>query len=87
YDVGGDAEKWAAEGEFDGFSLNEYFKAKKLNPKSTSTAVGAYEFEDPARVHEFLEMLRGTLPEQMKLQIIGGQKPPFPYQAPVFAQA
>ncbi len=87
YDIGGDAEKWAAEGEFDGFSLNEYFKAKKLNPKSTSTAVGAYEFEDPARVHEFLEMLRGTLPEQMKLQIVGGQKPPFPYQAPVFAHA
>ena len=87
YDIGGDAEKWAADGEFDGFSLNEYFKAKKLNPKSNSTAAGAYEFEDPDRVHEFLEMLRGTLPEQMKLQIVGGQKPPFPYQAPVFAQA
>ncbi|WP_238328801.1 GIY-YIG nuclease family protein [Mycobacterium avium] len=87
YDIGGDAEKWAADEEFDGFSLNEYFKAKKLNPKSNSTAAGAYEFEDPNRVHEFLEMLRGTLPEQMKLQIVGGQKPPFPYQAPVFAQA
>ncbi|MGE3659552.1 MAG: GIY-YIG nuclease family protein [Mycolicibacterium sp.] len=87
YDIGGDAEKWAADGEFDGFSLNEYFKAKKLNLRSNSTAVGAYEFEDPDRVYEFLEMLRGTLPEQMKLQIVGGQKPPFPYQAPVFAQA
>lgn len=87
YDIGGDAEKWAADGEFDGFSLNEYFKAKKLNPRSNSIAVGAYEFEAPDRVYEFLEMLRGTLPEQMKLQIVGGQKPPFPYQAPVFAQA
>ena len=32
-------------------------------------------------------MLRGTLPDQMKLQIVSGQKPPFPYQAPVFAKA
>lgn len=87
YDIGGDAEKWAADGEFDGFSLNEYFKAKKVEPRSTSTAPGAYTFEDPDRVFEFLEMLRGTLPEQMKLQIVGGQKPPFPYQAPVFAHA
>jgi hypothetical protein len=87
YDIGGDAEKWAADGEFDGFSLNEYFKAKKVEPRSTSTAPGAYAFEDPDRVFEFLEMLRGTLPEQMKLQIVGGQKPPFPFQAPVFAQA
>jgi len=87
YDIGTDAEAWAADGEFDGFSLNEYFKAKKVDTKSTSTAKGAYVFEDPNRVHEFLEMLRGTLPEQMKLQIVGGQKPPFPYQSPVFANA
>lgn len=87
YDIGTDAEAWAEDGEFDGFSLNEYFKAKKVDPKSTSTAAGAYVFEDSTRVFEFLEMLRGTLPEQMKLQIVGGQKPPFPYQSPVFAQA
>ena len=87
YDIGTDAAEWAADGEFDGFSLNEYFRAKKVSPTSKSTAAGAYEFEDSARVHEFLEMLRGTLPELMKLQIVGGQKPPFPYQAPVFAKA
>ena len=87
YDIGNDAEEWAEDGEFNGFSLNEYFKATKVNPKSTSIAPGAHVFEDPDRVHEFLEMLRGTLPEQMKLKIVAGQKPPFPYQAPVFAKA
>ncbi|KBZ60669.1 hypothetical protein K875_03616 [Mycobacterium [tuberculosis] TKK-01-0051] len=87
YDIGGDAEEWAADGEFNGFSLNEYFKAKKVDPKSNSTKAGAYVFEDGDRVHEFLEMLRGTLPDQMKTQIITGQKPPFPYQASVFAKA
>lgn len=87
YDIGTDAEAWAEDGEFNGFSLNEYFKATKVDPKSTSIAPGAHVFEDPDRVHEFLEMLRGTLPEQMKLKIVAGQKPPFPYQAPVFAKA
>lgn len=87
YDIGGDAEQWAADGEFNGFSLNEYFKAKKINPTSTSTQPGAHVFEDPDRVYEFLEMLRGTLPDQMKLQIVAGQKPPFPYHAQVFAKA
>jgi T5orf172 domain len=87
YDIGGDAEEWAADGEFNGFSLNEYFKAKKVDPKSNSTEVGACVFEDGDRIHEFLEMLRGTLPDQMKIQIVAGQKPPFPYQAPVFAKA
>ena len=51
-------ESWtdvAADGEFDGFTLNEYFKAKRVNPQSKSMAPGAYVFEDPGRVHEFLE--------------------------------
>lgn len=87
YDIGGDAEEWAADGEFNGFSLNEYFKAKKVNPHGSATVPGACVFEDEGRVNEFLEMLRGTLPEQMKLQIISGQKPPFPYHSPVFAGA
>ena len=87
YDIGADAEEWAADGEFDGFTLNEYFKAKRVNPQSKSMAPGAYVFEDPGRVHEFLEMLRGTLSEQMKVQIVAGQKPPFPYQSPLFVQS
>lgn len=87
YDIGTDAEAWAEDGEFNGFSLNEYFKAKKVDPKSKSTGPGAYEFEDSTRVYEFLEMLRGTLPDQMKLKIVAGQKPPFPYQHPDFARS
>lgn len=87
YKIGEDAERWAADGEFNGFNLNEYFKAKKVDPKSSDTAVGAYVFENPGRVYEFLELLRGTLPDQMKLQVISGQKPPFPYQSTAFAGA
>lgn len=87
YDIGTDAEAWAEDGEFNGFSLNEYFKAKKVDTKSKSTAAGACEFEDVTRVYEFLEMLRGTLPDQMKLKIVAGQTPPFPYQHPAFAKS
>ncbi len=87
YDIGRDAAEWATDGEFDGFSLNEYFKAKKVVATSKSTGPGAYAFEDEDRVFEFLEMLRGTLPDQMKLKIVAGQKPPFPYQSPIFAKA
>lgn len=47
---------------------------------SAIMAPGAHVFEDPGRIHEFLEMLRDTLSEQMKVQIVAGQKPPFPYQ-------
>ena len=31
---------------------------------------------------EFLEMLRGKLSDQMKMLIVAGQKPPFPYESP-----
>ena len=32
-------------------------------------------------------MLRGKLSEQMKMQIVAGQKPPFPYESPAFTDA
>jgi hypothetical protein len=44
-------------------------------------------FEDPPRVREFLEMLRGKLIGQMTAQVVAGQKPPFPYEHPEFAAA
>ncbi len=81
YRIGEEAANWAGDGEFDGFSLNEYFKAKK-----TDGAHG-YEFEDPGRVSEFLNMLRGKLSDQMKMEIVAGQKAPFPYESPVFSDA
>jgi len=87
YEMSAQAEAYARGSEFNAFSLSEYFKAKKANPVSKATLPGAYEFEDETRVSEFLEMLRGKLTDQMKLQIVAGQKPPFPYESPTFAHA
>jgi hypothetical protein len=87
YEMGEQAKGWASDGEFNGFSLTEYFRAKKVDPHSRATATGAYAFEDEGRVSEFLELLRGKLSDQMKVQVIAGQKPPFPYEHPQFAAA
>ncbi|MTD46411.1 hypothetical protein GKE82_19495 [Conexibacter sp. W3-3-2] len=81
------AAEWAAGGEFDGFSLNEFFKAKRTDETSKSTASGAFVFEDETGVSEFLNMLRGKLSDHIKMQVIAGQKAPFPYEAPVFEDA
>lgn len=89
YEIGPGASARAADGEFDGFSLNEYFKATRVDPKSKATGVGTCVFEDPTRVSEFLEMLRGKLTDQMKAALIGGsgKKAPFPYESPDFTNA
>lgn len=80
YDLGKDAAEYAADGEFDGFSLNEFFKA-------TKQADGTVVFERPDEVAEFLEMLRGKLSDQMKLQVLTQDKPPFPFEAVRFKNA
>jgi len=88
YEMGAGATAWADDGEFNGFSLTEYFRAHKADPKSKATGPGAYTFNDETRVSEFLEMLRGKLTEQMKVQLIGGgKKAPFPYESPDFTDA
>lgn len=88
YRMGSEAEAWADDGEFNAFSLTEYFKATKVDPSSRTTGPGAYVFEDPTRVSEFLEMLRGKLAGQMKMQVLAaGRKAPFPYESPDFADA
>ncbi len=91
YEMGSGASAQADDGEFDGFSLSEYFKAYRADPEDTSSKVGpgSYVFSDPTRVSEFLEMLRGKLSEQMKMNLIGGtsKKAPFPYESPDFADA
>ncbi|MGO8905646.1 MAG: GIY-YIG nuclease family protein [Solirubrobacteraceae bacterium] len=84
YELGSDPLAYAEDGEFSGFSLSEYFKAEKVDKRSRATAPGAYLFEDEGRVSEFLEMLRGKLSDQMKMQVVAGQKAPFPYESPVF---
>ena len=90
YEMGAGAATWAEDGEFNGFSLTEYFKAAKADPESTSRKVttGTYVFNDETRVKEFLEMLRGKLTDQMKVQLVGGgKKAPFPYESADFADA
>ncbi|MGM7696800.1 DEAD/DEAH box helicase family protein [Microbacterium sp. A84] len=79
YKMSVDAEAEADEGEFNGFSLNEYFRAKKLDD-------GRYEFAEPTQVREFLEMLRGKLSDQMKAALETGKKPPFPYEDVQFSE-
>ena len=85
YEIAPGAANWAEDGEFSGFSLTDYFKADRLGGTGTPGA-GDCVFEDGERVSEFLEMLRGKLSEQMKVQIVAGQKPPFPYESPDFTQ-
>lgn len=88
YEIGRDAQAFADDGEFNEFSLSEYFKARRSEPGSRSFQAGSFVFEDPTRVSEFLEMLRGKLPEQMKQQVLAaGKKAPFPYESPDFKQA
>lgn len=80
YDMGKGAQDFAEDGEFNGFSLNEFFKASKQDD-------GTFAFERPDEVSEFLEMLRGKMSDQMKLQVLTQDKPPFPYEAVRFKSA
>lgn len=88
YEMGDAPSAYAADGEFNAFSLTEYFKATK--PVSGATRLeqpGTFVFEDPTRVYEFLEMLRGKLSDQMKSLVVGRDKTPFPYAAAAFTGA
>ncbi|HXV04669.1 MAG TPA: GIY-YIG nuclease family protein [Solirubrobacterales bacterium] len=86
YEIAPGAAGWAEEGEFSGFSLTDYFKATRVGAGRSTPRPGDCVFEGPERVSEFLEMLRGKLSEQMKVQIVSGQKPPFPYESPAFTE-
>ncbi|MGW9111873.1 DEAD/DEAH box helicase [Microbacterium sp. NPDC055683] len=77
YRISESAAATADEGEFDGFNLNEYFRASKEGSE--------YVFAEPTQVHEFLEMLRGKLSAQVKAGLETGKKPPFPYEDAAFA--
>jgi hypothetical protein len=76
------AEEFADDGEFNGFSLNEYFRARKVEGGGRN----AYEFAEPTQVAQFLDMLRGKLASQMKAELLGA-KPPFPYEDQRFSDA
>lgn len=77
YRLSESAEVTADEGEFDGFNLNEYFRAIKDG--------STYAFAEPTQVREFLEMLRGKLSAQVRAGLESGKKPPFPYEDVAFA--
>lgn len=89
YSMGSDAHTVADDNEFNGFSLSEYFRAAKADSgrKSSKVLPGDYVFADATGVSEFLEMLRGKLTDQMKIGLITGKKPPFPYESPDFTQS
>ena len=94
YEMGASAAQWAEDGEFNGFSLTEYFRAGVAVEGAKPTgkkqlAPGTYVFDDPTRVQEFLEMLRGKLSDQMKAKVLGGssKKAPFPYESPDFTDS
>lgn len=87
YKLGSDAIAYAEDGEFSGFSLSEYFRAKQISPDGNGSDGETCRFEDESRVSEFLQMLRGKLSEQMKMQVLAGQKAPFPYESADFSQA
>jgi hypothetical protein len=61
------------------FDLSGYFEAKKVGPE--------YQFADPARVGEFLNMLRGRLTQSATEKLLNNFKPPFPYSDGRFAGA
>lgn len=77
YAMGNAAGGWAEDGEFDGFDLNTYFKAKKVGERCV--------FNKPDYVASFLDLIRGK--KQIAGGIIEGDKPPFPYEAAQFKKA
>lgn len=79
YAMGAGAEEFADDGEFAGFDLNTYFKAKKIGD--------AYAFERPDNVVAFLDLIRGKKVLAEKLQDDRGTDAEFPYQSARFTEA
>ena len=61
------------------FDLSGFFAAKKTGSE--------YHFNDPVRVQEFLNMLRGHLTQSAIAKIMDGPRPPFPYSDARFTDA
>ncbi|WP_194421207.1 GIY-YIG nuclease family protein [Microbacterium abyssi] len=79
YAMGAPTGDWVDGGEFNGFDLNTYFKAKRV--------AGAYEFEKPDYVASFLDLIRGkkALPE--RIEDGDDADAQFPYEAAEFKEA
>lgn len=61
------------------FDLSGFFAAKKVGAE--------YLFDDPQRVGEFLNMLRGRLTQSATEKLLNNFKPPFPYSDNRFVDA
>ena len=61
------------------FDLSGFFAAKKVGAE--------YHFDDPKRVGEFLNMLRGRLTQSATEKLLNNFKPPFPYSDDRFTEA
>ena len=61
------------------FNLSGFFEAKKVGSE--------YQFTDPDRVGEFLNMLRGRLTQSATEKLLNNFKPPFPYTDDRFTKA
>lgn len=61
------------------FDLSGFFAASKVGAE--------YHFNDPARVADFLNLLRGKLTQSAAQKLLTGSKPPFPFIDARFAEA
>lgn len=79
YAMGAPAGDWAEDGEFDGFDLNTYFKAKRDGDTCT--------FEKPDYVVSFLDLIRGKKALTERVIEASETNAPFPYEAAEFTDA
>ncbi len=62
----------AKEGEFDEFDLNEFFSVNQIGNE--------YKFKYENEVQKWLDLIRGSFSENLKLNLkLGGSKPPMPF--------
>lgn len=64
----------------DAFGLSEYFRATKVKRGARADAPGAYEFENPTQVSEFIDMLRGKLVRNIRTLLGGSKDVRWPYE-------
>ena len=78
YKLGDSVQGWISDGEFDGFNLNTYFHASKVD--------GKYQFDRPDYAQAFLDLIRGK--RGVSTRVITDEKvAPYPYQSAKFRSA
>lgn len=87
YQISDQAAQFAEDEAVNEFNLSEYFRSTRVKANVRVDTPCAHEFEDPTRVLEFVEMLRGKLIGQLRSLLVGKQKSPWPYEDATFANA